>query len=77
MCVGNIHSQSHSDLSQVFVAGSGLGLSFCSGKHRQQQRRQDCNNGDDHEEFDEGEAPGMTGTRNRSSIAPSEAHHPF
>jgi len=49
------HAQAQADLLQVIDTANVLGFRFATGQRRQQQAGQDGDNGDDHEEFDQGE----------------------
>jgi hypothetical protein len=52
----NINFRGHHDLLHAIQALNGAGLLLGLAQGRQQQRRQNGNDGDDHQEFDEGES---------------------
>jgi len=51
-------------------AGDALGLSPSPRKSGEQQASQNADNGDNHQQFDQTETPGMKWTWNETSIAP-------
>lgn len=58
--IARVHGLCDSELAKTVDATGRLGLFFCFRQGRQKHAGQDGNNGDDHQEFDEGEpAPTM------------------
>jgi hypothetical protein len=55
--VGAIHRVTHTELAKVVPAGQGLRSDLRRGKRGQQHRRQNGNDGDDHQQLDQGEGP--------------------
>src|SRR5262249_41876407 len=70
--IGEEVLQAETKLMQIAYALNLLGLSLGTGNHREQQRSQNSDDGDDHKEFDQREAariagqtiPGRTDTSN-------------
>ena len=55
--VAGINVQGDHHLAEIIEVGSFGGLIFCAPQHRQQQRRQNRDDGDDYEQFNQGECP--------------------
>jgi hypothetical protein len=59
LIITHVHVQSQAHLTQVVFAGRGAHLSLGHREHREKQRGENTDDGNDRQEFDQRETPGM------------------